>query len=936
MSKRNEKHDAKQKSGSSDPRLRSFLRQAAAIISAERGLNERSRVKLQTLADHTGLPEDLLQSALDELQQSDEAFTQLNHWERDFVKQLNASFQGLSNKILTVSGEARIIANAESRFQINRVRARQLIDHCAENLGVARVSTADAEEYVGTLVKQKIGNRTTVEDDTRSELHQVGREWGVKQNLVDQQILDVLNANRVKFRPRRNLRLVLVGVLTATMAGLLAVGTMKLWRSRLKPVQPTIAVETPQANQPTVIPLFPSWWSESTREMMTRLSDRKPWLAIQRGSLKSVVAEQRQQALVEVVQLACSEPMVDEPELFELIARLLVDEPNDDVFRHVIDSNLKRLSPSPRTVPSLIAEVETSLAAGRLILKISEWVGIEPTSRTRAAVVDQTLTGHLGSGIESLEPQRRGRYVATQIATDYWNQLIQTSWASPSRAANLLTPLLPLTRDLFPPAEFNQFRSRALLSILQTDSSQWRQLRAAIADAVEAADDVKLQQWISIFENCRDLEFRDFLGPALLGRNGDRTEALTRQEIRERLVKLQTDFRYRRHQSLLDRHQETKGEVQRALGELNIDGNLNRPNFVATLMRLSNQSLSLSIQVQRAPAYEFESFDRIVADRFESLAEMISLANDRQDQLLTGTTQPSVSELENKSKLIDRLLNAEATPSSRQSALDRLAELAHRFEDLDYIEADMLARYLLSDVRLGEWLNIEKNLASFRHWPNLGLAIADEIPRTRTSQEQLQSLLGILYQREFKLERQLNWRTQLAGQIVREVSHSLTARLRQQPPADYLDWQRLELYAGRAYAFRCSLLQQLSTGPAELPRSQSNDPVEWSRRCLVAMERRNDPGRQASAVVESRIVASMSDIEQILFSNQFLLLGLLNRIESQFPAAANDANQILESYVALANVRTQNGARLLLLERAWLQLCELYRDKLIEELLQRT
>ena len=66
-------------------RLKAFLRDAEAIIAAERGLNAGSRQKLQSLAKHQRLPANLLDLAMQQLQKSEQPTAELSRYELAFV-----------------------------------------------------------------------------------------------------------------------------------------------------------------------------------------------------------------------------------------------------------------------------------------------------------------------------------------------------------------------------------------------------------------------------------------------------------------------------------------------------------------------------------------------------------------------------------------------------------------------------------------------------------------------------------------------------------------------------------------------------------------------------------------------------------------------------------------------------------------------------------
>ena len=79
MADADESNDATPKQ---DARLSSFLRRAAPVIAAERGLTPSARIKLQTIAAEMRLPGELLDEALTELQHESQKGRHYSRWER--------------------------------------------------------------------------------------------------------------------------------------------------------------------------------------------------------------------------------------------------------------------------------------------------------------------------------------------------------------------------------------------------------------------------------------------------------------------------------------------------------------------------------------------------------------------------------------------------------------------------------------------------------------------------------------------------------------------------------------------------------------------------------------------------------------------------------------------------------------------------------------
>ena len=118
--------------GPRDSRLQSFLRQASAIIAAEKGLNNAAKAKLDDLAQRLHLPNELFEQGLQELQNSNSPVGNLTDYEEGFLRFLIHEFSKKSKgEVRSIAIEEKAIAHAKSRFGISASRAEQLFDHQA-------------------------------------------------------------------------------------------------------------------------------------------------------------------------------------------------------------------------------------------------------------------------------------------------------------------------------------------------------------------------------------------------------------------------------------------------------------------------------------------------------------------------------------------------------------------------------------------------------------------------------------------------------------------------------------------------------------------------------------------------------------------------------------------------------------------------------------
>lgn len=179
-----------------DPRLRSFLRQSAAIISAEKGLNPASRIKLEALAKKLNLPKHLLDQGIEQLQSNDP--TNLTHYEKAFTKFLEDEFSKVKGGVISLGMEKNAIDLANRKYQINGTRAEQLIAIQAEATGVSRISPEEAANFAEQIIVDRVDELTVVDDELRQALYKIGTKWGYSKQQVDRIIFRQISANRAR------------------------------------------------------------------------------------------------------------------------------------------------------------------------------------------------------------------------------------------------------------------------------------------------------------------------------------------------------------------------------------------------------------------------------------------------------------------------------------------------------------------------------------------------------------------------------------------------------------------------------------------------------------------------------------------------------------------------------------------------------------------
>ncbi len=911
-------------SGSGDAKLRSFLRQAAAIIASTRGLNDESQRKLHSLSDHLGLSDEQYSAAMVRLKQPDHAAFKLNHWEKDFVKQLKKRFRRLPNKILKVSTEEKIIRIAQDKYQIDETRARLLIDHYVEQQGIGRVNTEDAIGHVKASIEQLVGSRTLVSPPYRERLLKVGENWGLDGAEVDALIEEYL----LKRRPASEGRGLTWAWVLGAMALLLAVagGSGVLWQMgwiHFDGWQVDTDDGVEEGSPPSVVTA--AWWSEESADRVAELLEAGQISHSVVAELKSESTEERARGLSALVD-RCLQDLNGPVE--QMTVGMLLEEPSEDVVSGVIARMLERLSPVDDHFPSSVRAVREAFGISEILGRWAVQSSLGKRALTVGAATESLADAVWGSFRFDRAPVSISEYrmrAGSVMANRFWAHLAGSSWASPGRAAALLPPLYEMTSDTMLPRDLKQYRSRTLFSILKGDQARWRILQPAIASAIEVSDEVKLQHWFALFEANRDREWRAFAGGELAKRISLAANQSVEAEVKARRI----EFARRQHAPLIRQSEKVLELAESALSELNLGGRLDRPDLIARMAWANNLLMAFEREF-RSGSGSYSETEHRLGEGVPELRTLIGLRGESRAPA-PPLRLPSPSETENLHRWIAKLESGSTTATAKRAALGNVAESVGKFSDIEYADASVMARYLLGNLNLESALNVEEHLKALGGWPMLGMAIADEIGHSEVPEERARMIAGLHQGRVFSGSGAADWRNELQDEIIAAVAIQMARNVEQNPTPVELDWRRLQIYLPELLRDRARLVSR-----AKAPNSVSGSVLDDLEQGLNSVWGSD----VESAARDQRILHLIEDqtageLEALAVAEQLFVEAVLQRLAEEFPgakAAAKDIElELLERPSSESNAKLTVGVRLLLLERSLLKALLIRHRTIVEQ-----
>ncbi len=907
-----------------DPRLSTFLRKAGAVIASERGLNSRSRMLLQALADQMSLPEALFEQGLVQLQDRQTVTDGVGRWEKAFLKFLDKEFEKMPSGILSIAMENRAVDLAERKYQINDARAQQLIQVKADEKGIGRVPPEEAARYVKQGIVDRMSGLVKVDDGLREKLYKIGYRWGIARDEVDAIILQTIRFNR-----KRNSKLlpIVCSILFAVAMTIGTIGYYQGWFARSNDLVNDLPLPDPDKIGDSEAP---SIWNEETGNSLQKLSVQNAELA---GFLKTIDNKsplQRRVGIRSLVHRICS-PDKPQGSIFQdAFAILFYEEMEQVVTQSAIDSASGYFF-DQRTRPLSIRECEAMYLANRLVA--TTWFH-PASSRTdnnpKRLMIQRLVRKLLDLEIDSVTEQQYVEISEGQIANDQWNKLLQTGWAFPGQSANLMEPLFELTRSRLSPASLNSLRHRALLAILQADFTRWIDLKETIALAVEASDELKLIQWIQLFESTSDRSFASFLGQALAAKTGVEAESATLSHVREALAKYRWDFQTRMLKPVISRN-DFAAKIHEMM-TASVEGPLqqSKPDDIAGISRATNLNLAFLFGI-RDGQENFQAFDELRSKPLVQLRDLISIPSEQGTNAVRVAAIPTASENREKTTSLKKLESlAPNQTSARINALTKLARIAERFKDVSYQEASVLAEYLLSDLDQKQWLTVERNVTSFRHWNQLLLAISDQLPRSEISFENALEIAGLIFGKQFESVD----KSQLQREIFLATQSQMNRILTEAPTADEFDWDRLKVYLDRTIARRFELVAPRFD--QDLNQEDGNS-IALNESMILMFGQAIDFPRLQQVRQALRLNHKLDNapMQHWVETNQILVELLAQYLQQSWPEKKDAFVQIFHEYSAMTGPRQTLAERLLMTEWALLKLTSFWREIEMERLLDQ-
>ncbi len=891
------------------------------MIATEKGLNSSSRVKLESLAEHLKLPQELFEEGLALLQTSND---NLSHYETAFVKFLDKELSKTSGGLISLGTEKEAIELAARKYQINSTRAEQLIELRTRANKITRLSPKEAETFAEQLIVDRVAELTTVNDELRNRLYKIGKKWAYSREQVDQIVLQQIQQNRSRQQslgPK-----IYVAVSLTLLVTVLIIGFAFGWKPFKSTATATLAGPSVKAKSPS-FQLAP----QTTHEQLKAIAQANASLRELTKKIGSNDQAVRRLGYRQLTRTVCSDDRFDDTKLSLLMEKLFYEDESELAVMEI-------LAVLGESLHSWALEPDASTADLQIAYRANQILGRLCFSPARESTENAARQGQVKKLIRELIQipivleSGQLNYLKNSesvIATQQWTQLLRACENSPEIASAYLTPICNLTSSKIEPDQLDDYRDEAIISLVRADNTQVEPLMDLVRKSLMSCDEETIRQWLSVHVKSNHEPLRDLIGPLLLERLDLNPKSNLPSDITTAIDQYVRANRLKQFESVIVRNTKLSQAIARLLAKTENSGDFSTPDQIAEVVLMQNTQMAFCASIENSAQTNdlpYRQFDRLFALSPPRLRDLISLPLDRNAKQSTDTASATASDNRRKDSSLERLRELKPDESGlRRLALNQLARIAPEFKTISYAEATILASYFLSNLSTEENLKIQQSIESFSHWPNLPLAIADRLPLSKVPRDQALTVARLLLNRDFAPSDQ-NWQKDLQSKIMEAVSKDIMTQVSVDPNNRNSDWERLRIYLVDSYLTRLAIV----TGPLT-STSSSGSPDEIALEILQIITRQRQ--RELAFADQKLLIeqlAPASELGRTILANQFLIQTLIDDLA--LTPFANEARQISQASLLDSSQTVIAGQQLYQTEISLLKLFALKRKLLVTQL----
>lgn len=728
-----------------DSRLENFLRRAAPVIAAERGMTTTASIKLQAIADEMQLPAELFEQAMTVLQQGPPQVRKHDRYERAYMAYLEKELARRASEILTHELEQKAVRLGETKYQLDIARARELFAQVAKKIGKRRISASEAERHVEMTVREVIHDAVWVDIETRQRLVVLGEEWGVSKEHVAATVELYCRLNREKQKAdqrRTNLLVASVGLtVIAVVIGLLVFSYQRM----LDPERQTSTVNSGtdvETNDRVFTP--PAWWDNSMRTSVANAFATVSGFAEWGKDLASTEPERREQAYQRLVTtLGNSSGSRDaatrlQPVLYGALAL----EPDENV----VARTTQLLASAARGPSDGLPSGDDFYRRGWMTIELlatftsDEQYPLARREKVRQELANLTGTLAASEGPEGLQ-QYRHDYIQSMAEL-----LLAHANSNPAVAIQRFDQLTTTGRDVVNEEERRLWLTELAVELLHSSTADWQRYRSLLDTATLRSNEANVPALLEFIEIPREPELASYLAQRLKDNYRLSVSTTAPDEVAMALrqsLGLSAAVVERAPSFLWN-------QVGARVTAATPNASTSREDRAARLVELAFLN-SISMRLVIAPAEATKT-----AETLTQGPPSLAIAPRIDDE---SVTPDSSGDTESLDRLSDRIKNLEGAAVS--SAISTLRSLARSFKEGVSLNgrrdlAVPVARFLLSQRDSAEQRNLLAVIPELYPWADLHVAIADELDSPRVRLESATEVIRTLHSSDLELSPSTN------------------------------------------------------------------------------------------------------------------------------------------------------------------------------------
>jgi hypothetical protein len=776
-----------------DPLLESLLAKARPVIASERGLNTRSRVKIQSIGKKMNLPAAVIDQAMQLLHglppvQGNED----SPYELSFTKVMQEKISGIPGGILTTRIEDKAVSIGQRKYELSEVQARKIIRRVAEEVGVPRVTLNEAERHIEQEIADMIGEQTYLVGDVKKRLVKNGRRLGVSEDQIQAMIRRHLQFNfqQVKNEQKLTDRLwIIAGCIVAGTAVALFVfyqihqARQEEQSTREDSSHPASKLATPGTTEDFV--QSPEWWTDSLKVLLQKTRLKVKGFVTLHERMKSKDAGQRRKAYRDLFSLDEGQvnPAAIQGRLTQVMPLIYQLEPDIDAALGILDGvqaccvfPAGKIPLSPHFFVKAFWAVEVlndSLEGGTL------------TDQKLDALQERVkeISGRTFDLYLSQMP--RFEKVQRALSGKYLEELIDIGPSFPETSPALYGKLEELIRGQLNDDQLQEYRYRFLVAFLRFEPGRWDQAAALLEAAIDEATVSQLSFFIDLMDSSDVQALQFFLQERLENRAGFGGEFSTVDESVERLRNY-FDLSAESDLPVVTAHGPRIGQLIKefTLRCLAQDENIGKPQ----LAQLWAEATYLTTLIAIADSADPELIDRMLlagfpdlnsADYFSALVGVENFSAGK-DELNNGRPEPGSSEDRfQRQKLHSVLTQLKQfrilTPEKRLACLAVVRNVSPLVNRLNVEDATILARYLISRKSSQERSAVLETVPNLQHLPRLLIALADLLLVDSFPQSTTLDVVSLLLNEDVVMQGE-NWQIELSQYLYGKALDRLAAQ----------------------------------------------------------------------------------------------------------------------------------------------------------------